>query len=199
MGFGGPRAGLRPAGQRPTDQRAWGRPPASAALRQSALAAGKNDPGVPYREALIMQALLNHPWLLDEQAEEISSLTLTSPALARLRNAMLSLCSDDNSLDSQSLRSQVQQLNLGKVIDLIARAITHKCDRFAEPDADRAEVDAGWRHALALHERQLGLCKALDAAEQDWHETTSEDAFARIREIKSLITSSDALDAPIES
>jgi DNA primase len=157
---------------------------------------GANDPGVPYREALLMQALLNHPWLLDEQAEEISALTLTSPALDRLRHAMLSVRSDDISLDSLSLRSQVHQLNLGKVVDLIARAITHKCDRFAEPDADRAEVEAGWRHALALHDRQLGLRKALEAAEQEWHDTTSEDAFARILEIKSLITSSDALEAP---
>ncbi len=195
QGFGGQRSG----GQGAFKQQLWGRPPPSSQLRQSALAMGANDPGVPYREALLMQALLNHPWLLDEQAEEISALTLTSPALQRLRNAMLSLRSDDISLDSQALRSQVHQLNLGKVVDLIARAITHKCDRFAEPDADRAEVDAGWRHALALHERQLGLSKALDAAEQEWHETISQDAFARILEIKSLITSSNALETPSES
>jgi DNA primase len=90
-------------------------------------------------------------------------------------------------------------LELGKVVELVERAITHKCDRFAEPDADRAEVEAGWRHALALHERQSGLLKALRAAEQEWHDTESEDAFARIREIKSLIANSDVLDAHFDA
>jgi DNA primase len=81
-------------------------------------------------------------------------------------------------------------LSLGKVVDLIDRAITHRCDRFAQPDTDKAEVDAGWRHALALHDRQLGLEQALDAAEKDWHKDGTEDAFVRICEIKQLIASS---------
>ena len=85
------------------------------------------------------------------------------------------------------------------MVDLVERAITHKCDRFAEPDADRTEVEAGWRHALALHERQSGLRRALEAAEQEWHDTESEDAFARIREIKALIANSDALDTNFDA
>ncbi len=211
-GYGqGGKPGFKPGqsqnrGRFPGGQRApggpgqpWLRQPASDALRQSILATGGAAPSLPYREALLMLALLNHPWLLEDQAEEIAGINLTSPALVKLRSALLSLEIADFSLDSQSLRSHLLKLSLGKVVDLIERAITHKCDRFAEPDAERAEVEAGWRHALALHERQSGLRKALAAAEQEWHDTESEDAFARIREIKSLITNSHVLEAPFDT
>jgi DNA primase len=172
--------------------------PASDALRQSPLAARSSLANVPYREALLLAALLNHPWLLEEQAEEISGIDFTSPALTRLRSTLLSIDANNNSLDRQSLRSHLLQLEVGKTIDLVERAITHKCDRFVNADADRAEVEAGWRHALALHERQLGLRRALEAAEQEWHETEGEDAFARIREIKALIANSDVLEAQFD-
>ncbi|MEQ1615917.1 MAG: DNA primase [Hyphomicrobiaceae bacterium] len=172
----------------------WSRPPASDLLRKSSLAARAEPSNVTYREALLMAALLNHPWLLEDMAEEISAIEFTAPALVMLRSALLSLDIGDKTLDRQSLRSHLLNLELGKVVDLVERAITHKCDRFAEPDADRAEVEAGWRHALALHERQSGLRRALEGAEQEWHDTESEDAFARIREIKALIANSDVLD-----
>jgi DNA primase len=175
------------------------RPPASDALRLSALAGRAERSAVPYREALLLAALLNHPWLLEDQAEEASSIVFASPALGKLRSALLSIDLSDKLLDRASLRSHLLDLELGKAVDLVERALTHKCDRFAEPDADRAEVEAGWRHALALHERQSGLRKALEAAEQEWHDTESEDAFARIREIKALIANSDVLDAQFEA
>jgi DNA primase len=64
------------------------------------------------------------------------------------------------------------------------RAITHKSDKFAEPDADARDVEAGWRHAVALHEAQVGLRRALEAAEQAYRAEPSEDALARILEIQ---------------
>jgi DNA primase len=67
---------------------------------------------------------------------------------------------------------------------LIDRATSHKSDRFAEPDAPRDEVEAGWRHALALQERQSGLTRSLQAAERAWHEDGSEEALARIVDIQ---------------
>jgi DNA primase len=48
-------------------------------------------------------------------------------------------------------------------------------------------VEVGWRHALALHERQVGLQKSLDAAVQAYHRDGSEDALARICEIQGLL------------
>ncbi|MGQ0671694.1 MAG: DNA primase [Hyphomicrobium sp.] len=147
---------------------------------------GRTDP-LPQRETLIVQAVLNHPWLLDDASEEFAAVELSSPALARLRQDILSAYGFDNSLDSPGLRSHLNQLGVGKVLDLVDRSLTHKCDRFAEIDAERSEVETGWRHTLELHDRQVGLRRSLEAAERAWHEERSEEAYARICELQGLL------------
>ncbi len=142
---------------------------------------------IPPREALIARTILNHPWLIEAHSEEIAALTLLSGPAARLRDAILSVHALENALDSTTLRTQLNDLGLGRVIDLVERSVTHRSDRFAEPDAPRAEVEVGWRHTLALHERQVGLQKSLEAAVQAYHRDGSEDALARICEIQGLL------------
>jgi DNA primase len=144
----------------------------------------------PPREALLIKTLLNHLWLIEEHAEEIAALTLVSSPVARLRDAILAAHAQENALDSTALRTQLTVSGLDKAIDLVERSVTHRSDRFAEPDAPRAEVEFGWRHALALHERQVGLQKSLDAAVQAYHRDGSEDALARICEIQGLLARS---------
>jgi DNA primase len=144
----------------------------------------------PAREALLIKTVLNQPWLIEEHAEAIAALPLTSTPVARLRDAILSAHALENALDSSGLRTQLSVSGLGKVIDLVERSVTHRSDRFAEPDAPHDEVEAGWRHALALHERQVGLQKSLDAAVQAYHQDGSEDALARICEIQGLLARS---------
>ena len=156
---------------------------ASASLKNSRLVAGDGaEP--PYREALLVAAMMNHPELIEEHAEEVAGLAFSSPALTKLRDALLSLQAHENFLDTATLRTQLSKLGVGGIVDLVDRSITHRCDKFAEPNSDRAEVDAGWRHALGLHERQSGLRRSLEVAERAWHEDRSEEAFARICEIK---------------
>ena len=153
------------------------------------------------REALIVGTVLNHPWLIEVQSEEIAALTLCSAPAARLRDAILAAHAVENALDSAALRSQLNASGLGRVIDLVERSITHRSDRFAEPDAPRAEVEVGWRHTLVQHERQVGLQKSLEAALLAYHQDGSEDAFARICEIKGLLDRlrhSPSLAEPVE-
>jgi DNA primase len=180
--------------QRPGERRRPGPPPpadvsASNELSQRSLPA-------PPREALILATLINHPWLLEQEAELISSLTITSAPLARLRDALLAAASDENALDTPSLSTQLDEQGLAKVVALVQRAITHKGDKFADPEADRAIVEVGWRHTVALHQKQVELRLALSAAEQAWHNEGSEDAFARICEIQALLNRTDGAEAP---
>ena len=151
----------------------------------------------PAREALLIKTLLNNPWLIDQHAEEIAAMTLSSAPFARLRDAVLAHQAVENNLDSARLRSQLSVTGLGKVVDLVERSVTHRSDRFAEPEAPRAEVEVGWRHALALHERQVGLQKSLEAAVQAYHRDGSEDALARICEIQGLLAR--ASDQPVSA
>lgn len=154
----------------------------SLSLRKSLIVAGEGL-AAPHREALILRAILSHPWLADEHAETIAGLVFTAPALSRLRDAILSAHALDKSLDTRALRSHLSKTGLDKVVNLVDRAVTHRCDKFAEPDAGRTEVEDGWRHTLALHERHVGVRRSLEAAERAWHEDRSEDAYVRICEL----------------
>lgn len=193
----GPRRGAGGAVRRNNVTPDW-RVRERARLGPNAVAAAQRRPAAspelaarselaPPREALLIKTLLNHPWLIDEHAEEIAGLAFGSAPLARLRDAVLGHQAVENNLDSARLRSQLSETGLGKVVNLVERSVTHRSDRFAEPDAPRAEVEIGWRHALALHERQVGLQKSLEAAVQAYHRDGSEDALARICEIQGLL------------
>ncbi len=173
---------------------------ASSSLRKSALVTP--DGGLPpYREALLLKAMLNHPWLVEEHAETIAALPLTSTALSGLRDAILSAQAVNNLLDTETLRTHLNKSSVGKVLTLVERAVSHKCDRFAEPQAGRTEVEDGWRHALAMHDRHVGLQRSLEAAEQAWHEDRSEASFARICDLKrqlELVSGAGSLDTAAE-
>ncbi len=157
--------------------------PHSSSLVNSALVSAQADVP-PYREAVLIRTLLNHPWLLDEHSETVAEIHFSSSSLSRLRDAVVSAHVTESSLDRAGLRTQFKALSLDKVMDLVERAITHKGDKFSEPDAEPPEVEAGWRHTLAMHERQSGLRKSLAEAERAFHADGSEDAEARIFEIQ---------------
>jgi len=157
---------------------------ASESLRNSGLAAAGAGASLPPREALIARTLINHPWLVDDHAECIAALELTSSAARKLRDAILSAQALENSLDRTIIHFHLDQLGLGDLADRIARSRSHRCDKFAEPEAEIAEVEAGWEHLMRLHDQQVGLAQSLKDAELAFHEDGSEQALARIAEIK---------------
>ena len=156
--------------------------PAMAQVRSNELA--ERTLPLPAREALLITTLLNHPWLLERRCEEVAELTLTAPPLALLRDTLLQLLAQSIALDRAELRTQLTRLGLDKVVALAERAITHKSDKFAEPEAEPADVEAGWQHTVALHESQVGVKRELAAAERDWQAEPTEEVWGRIAEIQ---------------
>ena len=113
--------------------------------------------------------------------------------MQRLRQALLATLAVDIPLDMSEVRSQLDLLGVGRIVDLVERTITHRSDKFADPDADRAEVEAGWRHTLAMHERHVDLRQSLEAAEREWQQDGNEAALARICEIQRQIARVNSL------
>jgi DNA primase len=175
---GRPRAALAPAAA-----------PRSNELSERAVAA-------PPREALLIVTLLNHPWLLEEHCEDVAELTLTSTALTRVRDALLELLASGKPLDSSSVRTHLSGVGLDVVVALAERAIAHKSDKFADVQAEASEVAAGWRHTFELHERQVGLRMALEAAERAWNLDPSEAAWHRIVELQQRIARRSEMESP---
>jgi DNA primase len=152
---------------------------ASDSLKQSLVDGADIQP----REVLLLRAILNHPWLIEAQWEEIGNLDFASASAKRLRDTLLALPSEGVPLDTGELRAQVTRLGLDKVLERLDRATTHRSDRFAEPGAEQHVVARGWRHALAMHGLD-NLRRALAAANVAWGEEQSDDNLARILEIK---------------
>lgn len=195
LGSGG--AGRRTAGRQNNVQTDWrirerarlsqkGRPPNAAPVPPAASGLAGRQSTVSTREALILKALVNHPWLIEAHAERIAELEFTAPALTTLRDAILTVLAEEIPLDTTGIRNHFSDIGLSHVVALVERAITHKGDKFAEPEADQEAVETGWCHAVALHERQVGLLRDLVVAEQRWLDEQSEDAFQRLCEIKAL-------------
>jgi DNA primase len=139
---------------------------------------------MPPREALLVGALINHPCLLEACYEDIARLTLTAPALQRLLDALLALLSEGFPLDPVSVRSHLRTTGLDSVVAALDRAIARTGDKFARREADAGEAEAGWRHALALHEAQVGLPRELQVALEAWRREPSEEAWGRIVELQ---------------
>jgi DNA primase len=150
---------------------------------------------MPPREVLLVGALINHPWLLESHCEEVANLPLTSPPLQRLKDALLILLSDGAPLDHATVRSHLTGSGLDNVVAAVDRAMAQTSDKFVRPEADASEAEAGWRHALALHDTQVALPLELKLAERAWRAEQSEEAWERIMELHDRLARSRA-EAP---
>jgi DNA primase len=174
-------------------------PSASDALRLSV--AHSASSGSLEREALLMRTLLTHVWLIDDVAEDVARLTLRAMPCRALRDGVLAFHARDpgndaSPLDRTVLLNHLQGLGLGDALSALQRLVTHRADRFAEPEADEASVRDGWQHTLAMHRRDIDLGDELEAAERAFRSTGSEEAWATIREIKQRIDLLDATGRP---
>jgi DNA primase len=147
---------------------------------------------------LLVATLINHPWLLESGCEAVAGLTLTSEPLRRLKDALLALLSESIPLDHATVRSHLSDCGLENVAAAVERAMAQTSDKFVRPEAGASEAEAGWRHALALHEMQVGLPLELKLAERAWRQEQSEEAWERIVELQDRLARSLA-EAPVLS
>ena len=198
------RRGARARGFSEQSWQTQGISSASDSLKQSSLVRGAAL-ALNAREVLLLLTILNHPWLLDRYSEEIAELQLVAPPLAELRKAIIGVHAERAALDSDALRTQLNDQGFGAIVARVERAITHKSDWFAEPHASQDEVETGWRQVLALHRKTLDLRRELAAAERALQDDLDdENAFERLRDIHRQLTdiegteaSADDLDASL--
>ena len=143
------------------------------------------------REAVILRTLLNHPFLLDEMAEEIADISFANPQLSALRDAILAIHAEKSPLDSGALATHLSASGHEDTLGLISRAITHKAVRFAEADAADHDVRMGLRDALA-EQHKAELLLTLKAAELSYMDDGSETAWAKLLDIQNRLRAADA-------
>ena len=152
---------------------------------------------MPPREALILLAVLHHPWLLETHAEELAEIEFRHGDADLLRRAVLEAVTEEV-LDSTALQDCLIRRGLGGVINRIKAAITHNSDWPAAEGAAEEDVAQWWTHVVTLHRKKRTLNRELKDAERALGEEPSEANLAWIRDVQSRLAALEGNEALIE-
>ncbi len=159
--------------------------PASDKLRQSVLVRGPKR-GLPPREALVLEAVLNHPWLLEDFSEEFAELSFGHLELSGFRDAILKAqveFSGQNTLDREELGVHLRESGFGDTLERVGAAHIG-IDRWVRsPEQSRKVVEESWQQMLDLYKKQMSLQNQLDGAEKAFREEGSEANFVKVRDL----------------
>jgi len=153
--------------------------------------------GLPPREALILFAVINHPWLMESHAEELADLELRHPDADRLRRAILD-AAGDGSLDPEALAGAVTARDLQGVLARVAATLTHPSDWPARAEAAREDVDRWWVHVVTLHRKSRTLHRELKEAERALGAEPNEENLAWLKDVQERLSALDGSEAEIE-
>jgi len=174
--------------------------PLSPQLQTSSIVRGWRS-SLPPREALILLAAFNHPWLLETEAEQLADMELLSSDADMLRRAVLDITASrhpDRHSDSATLRQAIIARGCGAVLQRIEGALTHLADWPAREGAAPEDVRQFWAHVLTLHRRNRTLNKELKEAERALGEEPSEQNFAWLQDVRAQLSSLEGTEASIE-
>jgi DNA primase len=156
------------------------------------------------REALILQSLINHPWLLHEHLEEVAALELAHPEAHRLRAGIIAAFANDHhhspepSEQAEKMRADLEAGGFSQILQRVERAITTVAVWGARAHAAREDVLATWHQLVSLHRQWHSLLRELKDAELALGDEPSEANLAWLRDIKARMDEASGTEALIE-
>jgi DNA primase len=156
------------------------------------------------REALILQSLINHPWLLHDRLEEVAALELAHPEAHRLRAGIIAAFAHDHhhspepEEQSEKMRADLAAAGLSQQLQRIEQALTTKDVWGAQPGAAIEDVLSTWHQLVALHRQSHSLLRELRDAELALGDDPSEANNAWLRDVKARLSEVDGIEALIE-
>jgi DNA primase len=170
----------------------------SARLATSALARGVRTV-LPTREALILLAAINHPWLLETHAEELAQLEFRHADGDKMRRAILNATASHASLTSAGIRAAISAGETAVILARIEGSITHLSDWPAvRQDAAEEDVNLWWTHVVSLHRKSRTLHKELKDAELALGDVPSEENLAWLRDVQTRLAALEGTEALID-
>jgi DNA primase len=156
------------------------------------------------REALILQTLINHPWLLHDHLEEVAALELAHPEAHKLRAGIIAAFANDHhhspepSEQAEKMRADLEAGGFSQSLQRVGLAITTAAVWGAQGGAGREDVLSTWHQLVSLHRQWHSLLRELKDAEAALGEEASEANLAWLRDVKARLTEVDGLEALIE-
>ncbi|WP_441233903.1 DNA primase [Bradyrhizobium sp. 930_D9_N1_4] len=176
---------------------------ASPQLAASPIMRGQRS-AISRREALILQILINHPWLLHDHLEEVAALELAHPEAHKLRAGIIAAFANDHhhSPDpgelAEKMRADIEKGGFSQLLQRVEGGITTAAVWGAREGAARDDVLATWHQLVALHRQYHSLLRELKDAELALGEDPSEANLAWLRDVKARIGEVDGTEALIE-
>lgn len=176
---------------------------ASPQLATSPIMRGQRS-AISRREALILQCLINHPWLLHDHLEEVAALELAHPEAHKLRAGIIAAFANDHhhSPDpgelAEKMRSDIEKSGFSQLLQRVENGITNAAVWGAREGAARDDVLATWHQLVTLHRQYHSLLRELKDAELALGEDSSEANLAWLRDVKARIGEVDGTEALIE-
>jgi DNA primase len=176
---------------------------ASAQLATSPIMRGQRS-AMSRREALILQSLINHPWLLHDHLEEVAALELAHPEAHKLRAGIIAAFANDHhqspepSEQSEKMRADLAAGGFSQSLQRVELAITTAAVWGAQAHAAREDVLSTWHQLVSLHRQWHSLLRELKDAELALGDEGSEANLAWLRDVKARLEEVDGIEALIE-
>src|ERR1700761_6455004 len=176
---------------------------ASPQLANSPIMRGQRS-AISRREALILQCLVNHPWLLHDHLEEVDALEIAHPEAHKLRAAIIAAFAHDHhhspdpEEQAEKMRADLEKMGLSQILQRVERAITTGAVWAALAGAAREDVLSTWHQLVALHRQWHSLLRELKDAELALGDESSEANLGWLRDVKARMAEIDGTEALIE-
>jgi DNA primase len=176
---------------------------ASPQLATSPIMRGQRS-AISRREALILQSLINHPWLLHDHLEEVAALELAHPEANKLRAGIIAAFANDHhhspdvEEQAEKMRADLEARGLSELLQRVERAITTSAVWGSKPGAAREDVLATWQQLVVLHQKTHALLRERKDAELALGEDPSEANLAWLKDVTARLESIDGTEALIE-
>ena len=176
---------------------------ASPQLAASPIMRGQRS-AISRREALILQSLINHPWLLHDHLEEVAALELAHPEAHKLRAGIIAAFANDHhhnsepSEQSEKMRADLTAGGFSQALQRVDLAITTSAVWGAGPGAAPEDVLSTWHQLVSLHRQWHSLLRELKDAELALGEEASEANLAWLRDVKARLAEVDGTEALID-
>ena len=166
---------------------------------------------IPRREALILQAAINHPWLLHEHLEELAAAEFRHADTQKLKGVLIDVFahhfaedfakqSGESGAEAEraALAGELTRRGFADLLKRIERTITTPSVWGARPQAAASDVLLTWKQLIALHRQWHSLTRELKDAETALGQDNTEANYARLRDVKARLDSLEGTEALIE-
>jgi DNA primase len=196
-GAGGPNAGG--PGSRRAVPLGYGQPYVVASPQLAASPVHRGHRGaIPRREALILQMVLNHPWLLHDHMEDLAALDFRHGEADKAKGAMIDVFAHAAASDRERMGEELAGRGFGDLIVRIERSITTTSVWGVQPGTAAEDVIHTFKQLVALHRQWHSLLRELKDAELALGQESTEANYSWLQDVKARLADIDGTEAQIE-